>query len=456
MNRRHFLGMAALAAGSATVPTGAFASSAFDLAELRGSLNAADFGLADGSSDDQSRALQRAIDAASLTNRPIFLPPGNYHVSNINLAQNTRITGVPGATRLVFSGNGHFLVAENAQHVELNGLVIDGANRMLPENAGATLRISRTEHVAIDNCHFLGSTAIGVQVDGSAGRIERCSVFGARGECAIYGLQNKGLSIQDNEVSACSNGGILVHRYEAGEDGTIVTGNRIFNIGAQNGGTGQWGNGINVFRADSVLIANNRISDCAFSAIRSNAGGNVQITSNNCLRSGETAIYSEFEFQGAIISGNVVDGGAQGISITNFMQGGRLATCTGNLVRNIRAVAPYVDKDHFFGVGISVEGDTTVNGNVIENCDTFGMLLGWGPYLRDVAVSSNVIRKAATGIYVSVVEGCENTVIADNIISDTVHGAIVGYRWHEAVTGDLSVEGTSGYPHLAIERNRTS
>ena len=160
--------------------------------------------------------------------------------------------------------------------------------------------LSNTDHVVIDNCQVLGSIEKGIQIDPIEGRIERNRVSGAGGDCGIYALENKGFSIINNEISDCANGGILVHRWENAPDGTIVTGNRVSRIRAVNGGTGQWGNGINVFRAANVMIANNQISDCAFTAISSNAGNDVQITGNTCLRSGETSIYSEFEFNGAI------------------------------------------------------------------------------------------------------------------------------------------------------------
>ena len=51
----------------------------------------------------------------------------------------------------------------------------------------------------------------------------------------------------------------------------------------------------------------------------------------------EVAIYSEFEFVNALIENNTVDGARAGISVTNFKEGGRLATVRGNVVRNIRA-----------------------------------------------------------------------------------------------------------------------
>ena len=210
------------------------------------------------------------------------------------------LMGVPGASRLIYSGAGHFLIGENGTHIELTGLVIDGANRGFTPMRKQLCGISNTDHVVIDNCQVLGSIEKGIQIDRSKGRIERSAISGAGGDCGIYAFENKGLSIINNEVSDCVNGGILVHRWEMARDGTIVTGNRISQIGAANGGTGQWGNGINVFRAANVMVANNQISDCAFTAIRSNAGNDVQITGNTCLRSGETAIYSEFEFNGAL------------------------------------------------------------------------------------------------------------------------------------------------------------
>lgn len=433
-------------------PKMALSQELFSMAELRGSVSATDLGLIPGAIDDQSRKFQAILDAASDSNQPIFLPPGIYFVSNINFPARVRLTGVPGASRLVNSGNGHFLISENAQHVELSGLTLDGANRSLNNYAGAALRVSNAQMVVINNCQFIGSLENGLQIERSRGRVERCVISGASGECGLYCVENQGFSITGNEVSACSNGGILVHRWQDGEDGTIVTGNRVFNIGAINGGTGQWGNGINVFRAQSVMIANNHVADCALSAIRSNAGSNVQIASNTCLRSGETAIYSEFEFSGAIIANNLVDGAAIGVSIANFMQGGHLAVCSGNLVRNIHFGAPYKVDDQFFGIGISVEADTTVTGNLIENAEGYGLCLGWGPYLRDVVVSNNVIRKADTGIAVTVVEGAGNAIISENIISGFTKGAIIGHRWKQPVTGDLG-GGTGSPEHLSIERN---
>jgi len=204
-----------------------------------------------------------------------------------------------------------------------------------------------------------------------------------------------------------------------------------------------------------VIVSDNQISDCAFSAIRCNSGSNVQISGNNCARSGETAIYSEFAFEGAVIANNIVDGAANGVSVVNFNEGGRMSAITGNLVRNLSATGPYPADAPGFGVGVTVEADATVSGNVIEGAPLYGMHLGWGPYLRNVVATGNVIRDAGEGIAVSVVEGVGPVVISDNIIDRVKRGGVVGHRWSDAVTGDLAVKG-SDLPGLTVERNRVS
>ncbi|PCI04308.1 MAG: TIGR03808 family TAT-translocated repetitive protein [Hyphomicrobiales bacterium] len=458
LNRRNFLGSLGLGGAGAALGLPALgaaeATDRITLADIRGSFNANQSGLRPGAIDDQGKLLQKILNSAAEANKPVFLPPGNYFVSNIVLPSRTRLMGVPGASRLIYTGGGHFLMSENGSHIELTGLVLDGANRGLQSYAGAALRINNASHLVIENCQISGSLEIGVQIDRSQGRIERCEISGAAGECGLYGIENKGLLIAHNHVHDCANGGILVHRWKTGDDGTIISNNRIERIGSAHGGTGQWGNGINVYRADSVMIANNQVKDCAFSAIRSNSGNNVQITANQCLRSGEAAIYSEFEFNGAIITNNVIDGGARGISIANFNRNGRMAICANNLIRNIHDNPPYEDKDHLFGEGISAEAETTITGNVIENTARFGMMLGWGEYLRNVIVTSNVIRDTKTGIYVTVIEGTGPAIISQNLFSGITDGAIIGYRWQEPVTSDL-IDGSS-FPNLQIERNQTS
>lgn len=458
LNRRRFLtATAGFAVGGLVLPDRLLASglSGIELASMRGSIDAAELGVRPAAYDDQSKAFARMLQEASDRDAPVFLPAGTYVVSNLSLPRRVRLSGVPGATRIVYGGDGHLISGEDAAHVELSGLVFDGANRWIGEHAPGLISLRSVTHAVIDNCQVVGSGRHGIALERVGGRIERSLVSGAM-EAGIYSVDAMGLTIASNTVADCADGGILVHRWQKGDDATMVSGNRVERISARSGGTGQYGNGINVFRAGKASISNNVVSDCAFSAIRANSASDLNVGGNTCSRSGETGIYAEFAFEGAVISGNIVDGAANGIAIVNFNEGGRAAVCSGNLVRNLSSQGPYPADAPGFGVGISVEADTAVTGNMIENAPLFGMMIGWGPYMRNVVATGNVIRTAATGIAVTVVEGAGPAVISDNVISDAPRGAVVGHRWAQAATGDLAVSGSAGHAHLTVERNHVS
>ncbi len=444
-SRRAFL------AGTALCLSGTAANALVKVAELRGSIDATDLGLVPNAADDQTALFQQALNRAAEKGRALFLPAGTYPVANLRFPSGTLVVGVPGKTRLMYQGGGGLLAsAKGVSNVGLNGITFDGANRSIGDHTEGLLHFVGVRQLTMENCEITGSSRTGLLMDRCSGRVTHCQISGAA-EAGIRSNEADGLSLTGNVVTDCANGGIWIHRWSEGEDGTLVSGNRVERIGAKYGGTGQFGNGINVFRAHGVVISGNRVADCAFSAIRSNTGSNVQITGNSCLRSGEVAIYSEFAFQGAVISNNLIDGATTGVSIANFLDGGRLAVCSGNLIRNLTDVGPYPAEVAGFGIGIAAEAETTVTGNVIEGAPSFGLLLGWGPYLRNVIASQNVLRDCGTGIAVSVVEGAGSAVITGNILQNCKSGAIYGYRWRDKATGELN--GTTDWSHLTINGN---
>jgi uncharacterized secreted repeat protein (TIGR03808 family) len=446
MDRRAFL-TGALGA-SVAVPAIAAVNSSEPV--LRTSLDGAELGIRPGI--DAGRVLQRLLDSASLDDRQIFLPAGTHVISELRLPPRTRLAGVPGATRLVFTGGGHMVTANRAEHISLTGLIFDGAGLPLDEYAPGLVHIASARNVTIHDCVFEGSTKAGLALDRCSGQVSNTKIRNCAG-AGLRAVESTGLSITNNVVEDCGNGGILVFRWTTGEDGTIVSGNRVERIRADNGDTGRYGNAIHVFRAGSVMIANNRIADCAFSAIRASSAENIQITGNNCLRSGTTAIYSEYSFEGAVISNNIVDGAGNGIRAINFSKGGRTSVINANVVRNLHDGGPADSKS---GTGISVEADSAVTGNVIESAPRAGMILGYGPYLRDVSATGNVIRDAGIGIGVSIVEGAGAAVVTDNLISGTRRGAIIGMMWEKRASGDLAGSDPQKFRHLQVERNRVS
>ncbi|MCH9807908.1 MAG: TIGR03808 family TAT-translocated repetitive protein [Alphaproteobacteria bacterium] len=404
-----------LAAGAGLGVAGAAAASAKAGPRSRKGPAAGTFGvslqLEQGTQKAQTETIQAAIDEASTSGFPILLPPGRFVTGPLTLRKGSKLIGAHGATQLIAADPGVLISATGASEVVLEGLVLEGE--------GVAEGIIRLE--------------------ACGGNIRDCTIRGAR-ETGLLSLDAKGMVIAFNRVEACANNGIQVWRSTAGEDLTRVFSNDISGISARGGGNGQNGNGINVFRAGGVLVSGNAIQDCAFSAIRGNAASNLQVLGNTCRAIGEVAIYAEFGFEGAVISQNIVDGAATGIAVTNLNEGGRLAVVQGNLVRNLkRREHEPVDKR---GDGITVEADTVVSGNVIENAETTGVMIGWGPYMREVIASGNIIHGADIGIGIASDPTAGACLITDNMISGTKRGAIRGMDHNKLVGPDLALEDT--------------
>lgn len=410
------------------------------------------FGVRANGIDDQSRALQEAINAAAGSRVPLFFPPGVYRAGDLVLPSGANLVGIAGASRIALGYGASLAASSRAEQITLSGLTFDGNSRLLPEQRGL-LTIRNTRDFVMRDCAVLSTAGTGLLLESCDGEVSN-NVFTGALKAAIFSLNATGLAIRNNTIRNAGNNGILVWRSEKGDDGTIVSGNRIEDIAARDGGSGQNGNGVNVFRAANVIVSDNRIRNCAFSAVRGNAASNLQVRGNSASSLGEVAIYSEFDFEGAVIANNTIDGAALGISVTNFNHGGRLAVVQGNLIRNLvtRGKA-FVDQEAR-GIGIGVEADTIVSGNVIEKAPVAGIWLGWKEYLRDVAVTGNIVRQARIGIAVQVSKGAGSALVADNLISGTTMGAILGMDGLKRVTNDMSAEKPAQYAQLTISGNR--
>ena len=382
----------------------------------------------------------------------LALPPGVYRTGMLRLQSGTQLVGVRGATRLIFNGGPSMLSGEGAGSIGLVNITLDGSGIPLPSRRGLVHCIGGRD-IRITDCEITGSGGNGVWFENVSGDISG-NIITRSATTAILSFDAQGLSVSRNTIIGTSDNGIEILRTAIGDDGTLVTDNRIEDIKAGPGGSGQYGNAINAFRAGNVIVRGNRIRNCDYSAVRGNSASNIQITGNSVSDVREVALYSEFAFEGAVIANNTVDGAAVGVSVCNFNEGGRLAVVQGNIIRNLlpkRPVGTAPDDDA--GIGIYVEADTSVSGNVIENAPSFGILAGWGKYLRDVAISGNVIRKAFVGIGVSVTPGAGTALVDNNMISETPRGAVVGLDHARPVTPDLSAEGAQRFAQVVMGTN---
>lgn len=398
-------------------------------------LDATAFGMNPGSPDDQSSALARALAEAARREAPLLVPPGRYRAGNVALPERARLVGVPGASVLVASSNAPILTGRGLKRAALDGLSLEGLKSSDKAQHGLA-DFDNVGRLSVADCAFSTGRA-GLTLRHCGGRIV-ASQFAAMAETALFSIDAVGLAILDNSVEGCGNNGIQVWRSDKGDDGTILRGNRIARIRFDAGGTGQNGNGISIFRAGGVIVEGNTIRDCALSAIRNNSGSNCQIIGNNCARLGETAIYAEFAFQGSLVANNLVEEAMIGISITNLDQGGRLAVCAGNLVRGLKFGRPPYEGETTGGIGIHVEAETAVSGNVVEDAAEAGISAGWAWAMRNLVICGNMISRSPNGIRVSLVPKERNALIAGNVISGATRGAIVGYELRQAVTGDLA------------------
>ncbi len=392
-------------------------------------------GLIPNGRKDQSKAMRKAMSRAAHEKRPLFLPAGRYVVRDLELPSDLHMIGALGQSELIMRSGARFLLRANARkNIRLESLTLRGIGATISSEITAQLEAVNCQRLVIDNCHFVQGGRTGIQLEGCSGEITSCE-FRQLGRYAIFSRHAKGLWIEKNRIDDIGDGGILIHRGEFGPDGTRVLNNRISNIHAARGGSGQYGNGINIFRSDNVLISGNHIADCQYSAIRSNGAKQCHIIGNHCLGSGEVALFSEFEFDGAIIANNSIEGGAAGISIANFNRGGRRVTVTGNLIRNMTNSTPH-QGPRLNNYGLYVEADAVVNGNNIEGCPSKGMILGFGPYMRNIVASNNLIRGSQVGLAVSVVPKAGSVLIEGNLFED-VTTAIAGFRWRDQSTGEL-------------------
>jgi uncharacterized secreted repeat protein (TIGR03808 family) len=282
-------------------------------------LDATHLGVRTGSSEDQSAALQMAINRAAAARVPLALPPGTYRGGSLRLPSGAELVGIRGATRLVFSGGPSLLAAEHAEHVAVTNLTLDGGARPLPQNHGL-VHFEETRSMRIADCAILASGGYGVRLAAVEGEITG-SIIADAADVAILSSDAQGLSIRRNVITNAGNNGVQLLRGAQGHDGTQVLDNRIDDTRNRSGGSGQYGNAINAHRAGDVMVRGNLVRRCAFSAVRGNSTWNIQIVGNTVHEAGETALYSEFGFEGAVIANNIVDGAQTGVSVTNFNEG---------------------------------------------------------------------------------------------------------------------------------------
>lgn len=400
-------------------------------------------------------SLQRDILDAAQAGRALRLPAATLRTPGLILPDGARLIGAPGRSALRLHGPGPLLRAARGASVSLSGLTLSGAGMRVDESEDL-LDFRDIAALEIENCAILDAGGIAVRLERCGGSVRNCRIERAA-RSALFSLDASGLIITDNTIMNCADNGLQIWRSEPGFDGTLLTGNRITGIGAASGGAGQYGNGISVFRAGGVRASGNTIRDAAYSALRNNSGKGVTFSNNSCANCGETAIFAEFAFRDAIITGNSIDGALSGIQMVNFADaGGRGAVCAGNSIRNLRAPKDGAGKEWGYQAAIKAEADALVAGNEIADAPWVGVLAGWGPSLDNVRVTDNRIANAPIGIGVSVAPGAGRASVTGNTINGAATAALAAMLWDKVASADLAADAGARFPLVAAAGNTAS
>lgn len=380
----------------------------------------------------------------------VHVPAGRFETSGIKLEHAIRIEGVVGQTVLVTKNGEPIFIIVNTTDVSLYGLNFEGSNVAMTDQLPALVVGWKSDRLLIDLCSFSDSANLAVRMEGCTGHVAN-SHFSHIADIGIYSVNNTEMRLVNNTLIDIGNNAIqLMQNDETIHGGTLISGNFISKVRADGGGSGQNGNGIGIFGAANVIVSNNSVSETAYSGIRCNSGKNVQIIGNSVSKSGETAIYVEFAFLGAVVANNIIEDAAFGISITNFDVGGRMAVCTGNIIRHMHV-------GHTQGVtnggGIHCEADTLIANNIVEDVEFFAINLGWIDKCRNLMAQGNIIRKCARGISFSMSQGAQHVLIAGNMIEGATQAAVVGVKGDDIVTGDFLKDALKVPPHVNMYGN---
>ncbi|MEK4032744.1 TIGR03808 family TAT-translocated repetitive protein [Methylocystis sp. IM3] len=381
----------------------------------------------------------------------VALPAGRIDLMGLDLPDGAILTGVPGRTILALSGLGPLLSGRMARRITLEGLVLDGAGGSLARETGL-FDFADVVELAIRGCVIRDSAARGVSLARCGGVFAQNHILRAKG-AGFYASDGLGMVIDGNRIGPCGDNGVVLHATVAGRtDGARVRDNVIEDIHNRSGGDGPYGNGVLVWGVGSARIERNRISRCAYSAVRNNAGRFVEVIGNDCRDFGEKAMYAEYGAKNATFRDNRIENAGAGIAVANADHGTDGALVSGNVILGMRPTRP----DPAFGpqmlwlTGVLVEKNAVVAGNRIVGPGWIGVALGgWRENLR---AEDNEISGVDYGVVFTTGEGAGEAAILRNRIHARKAAAIAAAGM-DFLPGDLARPGAKRYPRVRIDGN---
>ncbi len=400
-------------------------------------------------------SLQTVFDLARTQGLPVFLQPGVYAngpltvLSSNGSGKPLQVEAVPGTATIRFTGGGTPLRIEGVTPVKFEGVKFDGQNIALPDyftSRPAFIAIKSTTDVYFEDCQIVNSPGIAIYAYQAQTRIQGCYV--GSHSIGLFSDDSR-VFVRRNSFAALTNNGVVIWRNTIGGDSSEIVGNTINGVDTVSGGTGQNGNGVLVFQASGVTIADNRIFNTKYSGVRCNGGGQAVIEGNSIWNARETGVFIEapgagIDLHGAIVSNNHIDTTATGVAVANsglYSDGlAHSVVIEGNRISNLSLTTisdPGYYPPQVGGVGVTVETDCVVSGNLIDQAQAIGIQVGTNNATKDICVTGNLVRSSVIGIgvsYLAIGGSVGEVVVSGNIVRGATNGAIVPTQFTGAAT----------------------
>jgi len=402
---------------------------------------------------DATEWLRRALREAASGGGALRLPAGVLRVRSIAVEDRVTIIGAAKGTTLQSIGPGPLLRGAGVAALTLENIGFDGAGARFADPKQGLLDLADIPKLAIHGCAIRRSGGRGVNLLRCGGRFAQNIVEDVR-DAGYFSLDGLGVDIDNNKVRRCGDNGVLVWTTIAGRyEGSRIRNNEIGDIRNLSGGDGAYGNGVGIWGSGFVRVEKNVIRRCAYTAVRNNAGHDVEVVGNDCAGFGERAMYAEFGAKRATFRDNKIDDAGAGIALANAERGTDIGVVTGNRITGLHETHP----DDEFGpvmswlTGIEAESNVEIAGNTIVG--------GWmgvrcGGYRQNIRVEGNRLVDNDYGVTFQIGEGVGPAVIARNTIIGAKKAAIAAIAGHDILPGDVARPGAAAkYPRLAVAAN---
>jgi uncharacterized secreted repeat protein (TIGR03808 family) len=402
---------------------------------------------------DASEWLRSRLREAARKGAAVRLPPGLTFIRSFELEQSATIIGALGGSTLRLIGPGPLLRGVGLEKLTLENIVLDGADQPFSDRKLGLLDLADTLRLSIHGCAFRRSAGRGVNLLRCGGAFAQNVVEDVR-DAGYFSLDGLGVDIDGNKVRRCGDNGVQVWTNVAGRyEGSRIRNNEISDIKNLSGGDGAYGNGVSIWGSGFVRVERNVIRRCAYTAVRNNAGHDVEVIGNDCAGFGERAMYAEFGAKRAIFRDNRIDDAGAGIALANAERGTDVGRVTGNVVTGLHETHP----DDEFGpqmswlTGVEAESNVEIAGNTVVG--------GWmgvrcGGYRQNIRVEGNRLVDNDYGVTFQIGEGVGDAVIARNEINGARKAAIAAIAGQQILPGDAArPEIAAAYPRLRVERN---